>query len=178
MSLTSGLKVVGNHVFFFPEGVSYTIPGAGTCARESKPGSGDAGWVNCGIIDTAKIKKNSEVVEQFAPLPGARRLYDKVDTKRGLRITFTTKDVTPLAVEHLLGTLNLGSASTQYNPLEGVTKRGWLKIQQYDQSDTLINTVDVYVYLTIERDTEFGEKEVEIEYSADVLHSTLNTGTL
>jgi hypothetical protein len=81
-------------------------------------------------------------------------------------------------VEHLLGTLNLGSASTQYNPLEGVTKRGWLKIQQYDQSDTLINTVDVYVYLTIERDTEFGEKEVEIEYSADVLHSTLNTGTL
>jgi hypothetical protein len=178
MALTTGLRVVGNHIFFFPDGLAFTVPTAGTCGREVKPGAADTAWISCGIIDTAKIKKNSEVVEQYAPLPGARRLYDKVETKRGLKITFNTKELSALAVEHLLGTLALTSSSTQYNPLEGVTKKGWLKIQQYDQSDTIINTVDVFVYLTIERDTEFGEKEVEIEFSADVLHSTLNTGTL
>jgi hypothetical protein len=70
-------------------------------------------------------------------------------------------------------------AGGQYNPLEGdPVIRGWLQVQQYNQLNVLQNTMDVFVALTVPGDVEFGENPVDINVEADVLFSTLNTGTL
>ena len=70
------------------------------------------------------------------------------------------------------------SASTQYNPLEGATKKGWLKLQQYNQTDAQVNTMDVYVQIKVSGEISFADNLVTAQFEARVLHSILNTGTL
>lgn len=178
MALTTDARIVSSHVWFFREGDSYTLPSPGTCGRESKPGADDTGWIDVGIITDLKIQPNREVHERWIPSPGQKRLYDVLESKKQIKITFTTDDLSPFAIEHLLQTDKLGATSGQYNPLEGTTKRGWLKVQQYDHNDTLINVFDVYVHLLITAETDFGDAPVTVTFEAHVLHSSLNTGTL
>jgi hypothetical protein len=132
--------VVGNHAFFFPEGKAFISPSAGVCGRAAKPDAADTGWIDPGILDSLKVGKSSDKRDIFAPTPGQRRLYDVIEVNRDLKFTLSLKEASPLMFEHLFGTLPLDAASTQYNPLEGATKKGWLKIQQYDHVDALVNT--------------------------------------
>lgn len=178
MALTTGARIIGAHAWFFREGASFTVPTAGTCAREAKPGADDTGWVEIGIIKDSSVNHEAERLQRFAPLPGGLRLYDEHETKSKITMKLTTDDISPLAIELLFGTLELGDASTQYNPLEGAQKRGWLKLQWYDQEDTLINTLDVWVNLFIGGEVKMGETLIDVPLTATVLHSSLNTGTL
>ncbi len=56
--------------------------------------------------------------------------------------------------------------------------KGWLKIQQYNRANVLINTMDVWIDLSIEGEIDFGENPVDLDTTAKVLWSSLNTGTL
>jgi hypothetical protein len=176
--MNTGSVILGNHGFFFRDGDSYTVPSSGTAGRASKPGAADTGWVDLGILSEVTIQHEREERDIFAPTPGTLRLYDVIETKRQLKINLSAQEMSPLAWELLFGTLKLTSASTQYNPFEGVTKKGWLKLQQYGQSDALFNTVDVFVQMKISGDLSFGDNIVAATFEARVLHSTLNTGTL
>jgi hypothetical protein len=170
--------IVGNHAFFFRDGDAFTVPSSGTAARAAKPGAADAGWIDFGIISSLGVTPSKDAKEVYAPTPGQLRLYDVIETKRKLDIKFDTEEMSSLAFEILFGTLPLTGSSTQYNPLEGVTKKGWLKIQQYGQDDALINTLDVYVHLHVTGEVKFDDNIVKAPFEANVLHSTLNTGTL
>lgn len=176
--MNTGSVIVGNHGFFFRDGASYTVPSSGTAGRASKPGAADTGWIDLGILSELNVQHDREAREVYAPTPGVLRLYDVIETKRMLKITATCMEMSPLTFELVFGTLSLTSASTQYNPLEGVTKKGWLKVQQYKQDDSIINTLDVFVHLKVTGEINFGENIVSIPVEAVVLHSTLNTGTL
>lgn len=178
MGLNREPKIVGNRCFFFRDGAAYTVPSAGTAGRSSKPGAADTSWIDFGIVREASVNYEREEIEIFAPTPGRKRLYDVLENKAQLTLTFTTDDFSALAFELLFGTLALTSASTQYNPLEGVVKKGWLKLQQYDQADALMNTVDVFCYLKIGGEINFGDGIVAPQFTARTLHSTLNTGSL
>lgn len=170
--------VAGNHLFFFAEGVAYTSPSSGTCARESKPGASDTGWINLGSVSDLSIELTSDDKEVYKATPGVRRLYDVIQTKRAVVVKATLEELGPTAFELAFGTSRLTSASTQYNPLEGSVKKGWLKVQQYDQTDTIFNTVDLFVHLKAGGGTSFGDDIVKVAIEARTLHSTLNTGTL
>jgi hypothetical protein len=170
--------ILGNHGFFFRDGASFTVPTAGTAGRTSKPGAADTGWIDLGILSEATIQHEREERDIFAPTPGVMRLYDVIETRRQLSINLTAQEMSPLAFELLFGTLALTNASTQYNPLEGATKKGWLKLQQYGQNDAIFNTVDVFVQLKVSGELSFGDNIVAAKFEARVLHSTLNTGTL
>lgn len=170
--------ILGSHAFFFRDGVAYTVPGAGTASRTSKPGAADTGWIDLGILSEVTVQHQREEREVFAPTPGALRLYDVKETKRLLGVNLTTVDMSPLAFELLWGTLALTNASTQFNPLEGQTKKGWLKLQQYKDDDSLFVTVDLFVQLKVSGEVAMGDNLVGCQYEAKVLHSTLNTGTL
>ena len=82
------------------------------------------------------------------------------------------------AFELVFGTLALTSASTQFNPLEGVTKKGWFKLQQYKQDDTIFNTVDVFCAVKIASEVNFSDNIVQCELEVRTLHSIYNTGTI
>lgn len=171
-------RIIGNHAFFFRDGAAFTVPSAGTASRTAKPGAADTSWIDLGILRDASIQHARNEVDIFAPSPGAMRLFDVLETKRQLSVNITAEEMSPLAFELLFGTLALTTASTQYNPLEGASKKGWLKIQQYDQADALFNTVDLYVHLKVSGDVAFGDSVVAVTFEGRVLHSTLNTGSL
>lgn len=168
--MNTGAVIVGNHGFFNPEGAS--------SSRSAKPVANDASWIDLGILSEVTIQHEREERDIFAPTPGVLRLYDVLETKRQLSINLTAQEMSAKAFELIWGTLALTGASTQYNPLEGSTKRGWLKLQQYNQSDSPFNTVDVWVQMKISGEVSFGENIVAVTYEARVLHSINNTGTL
>ena len=176
--MTTGSVIYGNHAFFFRDGAAFTVPSAGTAGRAAKPGAADTSWIDLGIVSELNVQHDREQREVFAPTPGVLRLYDVIETKRNMKITATCMEMSPMAFELIFGTLALTSASSQYNPLEGTTKKGWLKIQQYDQNDALANTLDIYVHIKVTGEINFGENIVTVPIEASVLHSTLNTGTL
>jgi len=176
--MTTDSLILGNHAFFFRDGTSFTVPSAGTAGRSSKPGAADTGWIDLGILRQVSVQNERDEKEIFAPTPGVLRLYDVVETKRQITFKLTADQVTPLAFELMFGTLALTSGSTQYNPLEGAIKKGWLKVQQYKQDDSLFNTVDVFIAIKVSGEITFGDNIVSAEFEARVLHSTLNTGSL
>lgn len=176
--MQTGSYLIGNHAYFVRDGTSFTLPSAGTASRTAKPGANDTSWIDLGIIRSTSIQHSRDTIDVFAPTPGVKRLWDRHETKRVLAVTITMEEMSPLAWELLMGTLNLTTASTQYNPLEGATKKGWVKLVQYKQDDTPFNTTDIWAHLAIDGDTEFGDSVVSPVFKATVLHSTLNTGTL
>lgn len=178
MALTQASYVVGNHGFFFRDGDAYTVPSSGTASRTAKPGATDPQWVNFGPLELLEVEQTQEEREIYAPTPGKIVLYDVIETKRIVAVEFVAVELSPVALELLYGTLKLTGSSTQYNPLEGVTKKGWLKIQQYSQADVLLNTVDLFVHLKVNGKVAFGDDTAKVSFSARSLHSTLNTGTL
>lgn len=176
--MTTGSVILGHHASFFRDGASFTVPTSGTASRSLKPGAADTGWIDLGILSQVSIQHEREEKEIFAPTPGVMRLYDIIETKRQINIKLTGMEMSPLMFELIFGTLALTSASTQYNPMEGATKKGWLKLQSYNQADGSFNTVDVFVALKIASEITSGADIVTADYEARVLHSTLNTGTL
>lgn len=173
--------LIGAHGFFFPDGAAFTVPSSGTASRTAKPGSADAAWFDVGVSDWA-FAPNNKVEDFMAPSPGARVLYDRITTSKGLKLKGKWMEMSNLVYQMLLGTLTLPNSPTaggQYNPLEGdPVVRGWLQIQQYNQANTLVNTMDVFVAMTIPGDIAFDDKLVDVQVEADVLFSTLNTGTI
>ena len=181
-SLTSG-----NHFFVTLEGATYAAgaagsvnTGAGAADRLNKAKADDLSWQYGGIVSALSVEPQREEREIFAPSPGVLRLYDIIEQKRQLNFTFTCEQMSRLTFILLFGTdPNLMTdAQLQYNPLEGVTIRAWLKIQQYSQADAAWNILDVWAYLKVNSAVAMNDDIVRTEIMARTLQSTLNTGTL
>ncbi len=174
-------KVIGTHAYFFPDAAAFTVPDAGTASRTAKPGAADPAWLDVGVSNWT-LSPNNTVVDFLAPAPGMRVLYDRITTKKGLILKGTWMEMSNLIYKMLTAAaaaFPLSGAGGQYNPLEGdPVIRGWLQLQQYDQGNTLINTMDAFCALNIPGDVEFGENLVDVSVEAHVLFSTLNTGSL
>ena len=179
MPLTAAPRIIGTHGLFFRDGTAHTVPSAGTTSRTVKPGAGDPAWINFGILSAFTVASNADIVDVHACVPGKKVLYDRIENKMGLMFKFTADELSAFSMEVLYRTLALTSASTQFNPLEGFTTKGWLKFQQYDQNNALVNVVDGFVHLKVSGDVEGGgEGLAKVSFEATLLHSTLNTGTL
>lgn len=180
MALTKNPHVVGMHAWFVTTGTAFTVPGAGTTARDAKPGATDTSWLDLGILKGVGIQPSEGKVEIFAPTPGVKRLYKIINTMPRLKFTLTLEELSAFVMQLLFKSLALTSASTQFNPIEGpIAVEGWLKIQGYDETDTVLVVVDAYVHIVLTNDMPFdGESLLEAQLECSVLHSTLNTGTL
>lgn len=176
--MTTITRTLGAHGFFFRDGTAYTVPSSGTASRTSKPGATDPAWVDLGVIDEIEVTKASEEHEIFAPSPGKKRLYDVIEGKSQLTLKIGAQELSPLLVELIFGTAALTASSAQFNPLEGASTKGWLKLQFYDQTDASVIVVDVFCFFKHEGGLKFGSEPVKGSITARVLHSTLNTGSL
>ena len=157
-----------------------TVTQTGVASRTNKPGPDDTAWIDLGVIEEASDSPvASEKIDIFAPTPGLLRKYDVVEVKRQRKGKLKCRELSPLALQTLYRTAALTESSTQFNALEGSLVKGWLKVQRYDQNDTLRITEDLYCILEVSGDVNFGGGALaEVEFEYDVLHSTLNTGTL
>ena len=174
-------KVIGAHALFFLSGAAFTLPAPGTASRTAKPAATDTGWFDFGVSDW-DIGNTGKTVDLMAPAPGARQLYDKITTSKGIQLKGNVMEMSNLVWQLLLSSGALPASPTAgglYNPLAGEPViRGWLKLQQYDQGDVLLNTMDVFVAMTLPGDVKFAEAPVDFAVVCDSLYSTLNVGTL
>jgi hypothetical protein len=172
--------LLGAHVFFFREGDTLTFSGtSGVASASNKPNAADTAWIDLGLIDEASFGLEETDIEVWGPQPGRLRLANLLSTKEKITFKFTCGELSPLAVETQLRTLALSSSSTQFNPGEGVLKKGWLKAQLYDQNDAQRIVLDVWSRLKMAGDISVGGADlVKPQFEALVLHSIYNTGTL
>lgn len=176
MALTLAALVLGSHLYGFRDGSAFTVPGAGTAGRTAKPGATDPAWVDLGIVEDSDANRESEEIVINAPSPGRMREYDVIEGLDKLLLTATTKECSPLALEVLFKTAVLTGASTQFNPLAGTTKKGWIKGTFYDSDDVLRLTGDLFCHWKLTAAVPMGGgKLVECKWQFRVLHSTLNT---
>jgi hypothetical protein len=179
MAFTLQPYVIGTHALFFRDGDTYTVPSAGTASRIAKPGPTDTGWMDMGIIEEASDNLTDNEIKIFAATPGRQRLYDIINVKDELVIKFTTSEVGLIHIETLYRTNKLSTGTDQFNPLEGSTKKGWLKLQRYDQRDASRLVMDVFCRLKIASDVGMGGGDLtKPQFEAAVLHSVLNVGVL
>jgi hypothetical protein len=180
MAWTQASKAIGAHAAFARDGEAFTLPAPGTVGRAAKPGPTDTVWYDLGVIEEFNItREDGQNIEIFAPTPGQRRLYDEITIGPKLKIAFTCSEVGPLQLEMMFRSLKLTTGAEQFNPLEGVDKKGWFKGQFYDQSDGLRLILDTYAKLKVTGDLDFGGGGVlKPKFEILCLHSTLNTGQL
>lgn len=177
--MTTKPRIIGNHVFFIRDGAEFTSPGEGTVSRSSKPDQNEAGWLDFGIVNNFEADPQMDEKEIYAPTPGQLRLYDVLQTKRKLNLKWECEELQKMSVELAFGAAAVeGGGAINYNPLAGDVVKGWIRVQQYDQNDTLVNTVEVYVRLKLASALNFNDDVVKTSMEATTLHSTLNQGTL
>ena len=179
-------KIIGVQLYFVRENDTYSTPAIGgmvsPTGRNSRPTSNDPAWMSIGVLDMNNfdVEQKREQRDVYAATPGQIRHYDAITTKRGMDFKFVEADMQPLTFELLFGTLPMTYAGTNknYNPLSGVEKRGWLQMQFYDQTDTLMNTLVNFGNLMVEGAMKFGDDIVKTNFTFTGLHSIYNAGTL
>jgi hypothetical protein len=170
-----GSRLLRAHVWFAREGDTFTVPSNGTVSRTSMPGATDTSYRYCGIVKDASVETNTDKVEVFAPSPGALKLYDVLESKRTVKLTFTLSQLGPLALELFFKTGKLTESSTEFAPLSAGEINGWLKFQYYDHKNNLVLTMDAYCHVEATGALKGGENELaEIQLTATLLDSPLN----
>ena len=183
MALARGPMTLATHAWFVRDGTAYTVPTSGTSSKSAKPDAADTSWTDgkMGIIGAAEFDPGKDApIEVMQGTPGKVQRADIIPGASKPVWSFDFKEVDALVVELSQQTLALTSSSTQFNPGEAAAEvKGWLKVQQYDHTDTIKQTIDCYgsVRLKGSFKTELGQQAV---YSVEFrpIFSSLNTGTL
>jgi len=155
-----------------------TVTRTRTAGRTVKPTPTGTGWIDIGIVSDLSFDRTMTSDQIFAPNPGKIELYDVLETKVINGVKFTSEQLSPSVIEVLFATAALTESSTTFTPNAKVGKRFWIEILQYDQDDTLVNTVYLYCYTKINGDVKFADKHVTAAWEAQKLVSTLNSGKL
>lgn len=176
--MTPGSLLAGWHVWFFREGDAFTVPGAGVCAAETKPGISpdfDAGWIELGAVENYEPAIAQQEYKLWKPKPGRKVLKDMLENEQEFSGKVIVNDVGPLAVETFFRAMQkLGGATVQFNPLSSISKKGWLHFQGYDQNDELFLSQDVWCRLRCMM--KFDGTPTKPEFDFYQLDSSLNTG--
>lgn len=156
-----------------------TVTMTGTASATLKPGPNDGGWIEVGTCEECTVSKSQEDIELWGPSPGKLVLQELLEIKSKLTLKFTVNQLSALVIEVLYQADELDSTSTQFNPLGGSQKRGWIKMEQYGHDDALVLVLDVWCRIRISGDVNFGGTDaVKPQFEAFILDSRLNTGTL
>ncbi|HEY1791562.1 MAG TPA: hypothetical protein VGG34_01475 [Opitutaceae bacterium] len=173
--------VTGSQSIFFPEGGAFTIPAAGIAGVASKPGATDPAFLVLGAIKWSK-NPTHKTENYMEASPGSYVATDEIVLSKGITLKGKLEKQSNFAVQLQQACAALPvspAAGGVFNPLSGPpVVRGWLHVQEYDQNDTLVNTVDYWVAMKASGDTNNDDKATETPIEAVVLFSTLNVGTL
>lgn len=151
----------------------------GVCSKTLRPGPNDNIWNEIGVIEESSVSHESNEIEIYGPAPGKNVLFDTIENRHKHVFKFTCQEWSAFAAEVLYRTLNLDESSTQFNPLEGNEKKGWLKRMVFDQDDELREVIDYWGRLKIAGDVSSGGTDVvKPAFEFMGLQSSLNTGTL
>lgn len=173
--------MLGSHFWFVREGDAFLLPGAGVCGPAAKPGFAegaiDASWINMGAIESLEPNATQEDYKLWKPAPGRLVLKDVLENKQELSWKITVNDVKEIHMELMYRTSQkLGGAQKQFNPLSAPSRRGWAHIEQYDQDNNLVATLEFWCRLrgSFKADGTPSKPEMELY----MLYNDLNAGAI
>jgi hypothetical protein len=173
-------------MMFFRQGDGATVAGIGpngalvapfNCDVNSKPDPTDPLFMDLGAIEAVDPTVGQTDTELFKPAPGRLVLKDVKESKQKFSMKVTTNEVSSLAFETAFRTSEkLSGANRQFHQLGAVSRYGWIHIQAYDDTDTLILTLDQWC--KIRTTMKFAMEAVKPEWEIIGLYSPLNVGLL
>lgn len=179
-TMTLKRMVLGSHVYFARSG---SVIDSVTVSKTAKPTNDPTtNWVSLGCVDDVSIDRQIQEEESYCPSPGQYALDDITVIQKDMTISATLSVVSNAYFQMLMnssGAIADGASSGAYVPNSGDGYlRGWFKLQQYDQSDTLIHAVDVWGGGRLSGAQELGRSVIRPQMEIRVFDSTLNTGAL
>lgn len=157
----------------------WIAPEANGFSATTKP-SQDADWLAAGHVSELVI--DPQVTERVvrAAAPGKVRRLDVVETARETNVRVTLEQTNRWLYESIFGADTLAAGTdVQFNPEEGGTLRGWVKLAAYDQDDTLALTVDLWCRIKAAGPMTIGTgNSITCELELQTLYSSLNTGQI
>ncbi len=179
-------KVIGSKSLFFLEAAAVSVPAAGTgsiagpASASNKPDVTDPLYIDIGPVkwNSAQSGKTEKYMSPAGG--GAYVVEDEIPLSRGKTLKGKLEKMTNLFVAlRDSATIPSSGVGGVYNPLSAAPNvRGWLHIEERDQNNVLINTVEMWVSLRASGDTNMDDKASETPVEAEVLYSTLNVGNL
>lgn len=178
MAFTSQPAVIGVQAKFFPDGLAFTLPSAGTASKSALPGAADTAWIQFGMISEAADTPTQDEIDVFAPKPGRKRLVDVLPTKDQRTFKFTVQELSPFVLQSIFKTGTLTGSSSTFDPHSGVPQKGWLLVERYNQADQKLYTTTEWVYLKVTGDVTYGDQLASVEFEARILDNDLAVGAL
>jgi hypothetical protein len=147
-------------------------------AREAKPDADPtANWTNAGIVTGHTYKSSGDNAKILRGNPGLVQVHDVIPLSHDVVHEFKMKDFSPILLELYMRAG--GKITTTYQPgAMTVLPHFWIKVQQYDQKNQLVNAFDVYCAVSLSDPKTEQAKVVEVTLNCQELISTLNTGTM
>lgn len=180
--MTLKTVVVGSHLLFARSGD--TIDSV-VVSKTAKPDNDPAtNWINFGCVEDASFDRNFERETIYCPSPGSYQKEDIITTQKEMQMELTMRKHSAAFFEMLMGNDGAipdasGSGTPAYTPMSGDGYlRGWFKLQQYDQDEALIHSVDAWGLGSIEGAQNLGKSTNAWTLTVEILNSSLNSAAL
>ena len=182
--------IIGNHVYFLAVGKD--IDGV-TIASNAKPDDDPVtNWTSfkLGCVEEASINNDIQTEEVKCPVEdkgdgtpgGSYQTVDEFVTEQNLSLNLTLAELNPTAwrIMWMSGEILPTSGNNgPFTPLSaGAFVKGWSRIAQYDESNILISTVDVFCQLRLNGSVNFNSSVTKVPLTLKVFSNPLNSGTL
>lgn len=169
--------IVGSHLWFARNGVTI---GAQTVSETALPvfSSTKAQWLKLGSVEEFEPRKSQNVIERRAPITdgGRYETRKKIPLTNKLELAFSIQEFEQINFEMLFAAASVDPGTGAFVPNSRRDFiRGWLHLENYDQDNSKLLDLDVWVELDQEP-FRFGENLNPHALIAEVLGNTLNDG--
>jgi len=169
----------GDFLYFAPAGQAFTVPAAGVVSAAALPGAADTIWTTFGLgtvmkPTTDKYEGKDVVIKQ--PLPGTGIIIPQqiLRPDRGLTMEVTMNEFSRLSVAGFYKSPLIMLTDTAFYPLAGEgSLQGWLKRQQYDNTNGLYKVDNWWVDLNCTKMDVHDDNVVSPTFTFTWLYSGL-----
>lgn len=176
--------IIGNHFMFLRNGL---LVDAVTVGKDTKPDNDPTtNWTDheLGCVESASM--TNDVQEESVRCPvaggGAYQEAESFALQQNLSINMNLKELNPLVwqIIWMSGAITDGGGGTgAFVPLSaGAFLKGWARLDQYDESNVLVNTADFYCQIRLNGNVDFQEAVTTVPITCKVFTNALNTGVL